>query len=902
MPPSRFGQARLSFVRAASAPALVLTCKNKLWHWNIEDALQQEASPRAVTLPFALAGLSPDGKTLATWSEKIPQLRGQSANDGSPLEKGQPLELWTWRDFDPASLRQESSLRLLWDQRIAEPLRWLADGLAALEGDRVSFWHVDDRIPAATAAEATRSYLGRPWDKATVEDRYGWGVRSGKTFRLFRDSGLNALPPWWKWVEKLLYDVAGRMVFFGGIFLYWITMALGYILLQRFRKPEPAWREIGRQSVPAEQRDGLLAQVEACGFRWMRREAGIDQYERCALFKSWHGLFGLRPTRLEFAPGDNPRKDLDLRYSLGSIPGGYALWPVDRLALQWRLCQFESIVQSKASWNIRLALRGRRLILFLLMLFHDVLFPALLVPALLVSVGHPNAMFFRYLLVFLPLGVFGNTFGLEAITLGLTRLLTSPFRAVLTMDVARLNKWLLKPVTYVFLTLVAFYLGLVVYHRFDDPLAPGIERLLYVEPRNIPLEQDGYFYFLGFEAPAGADPFQTGVGMVKKAMPQLKMPWNVVSGRELLSERLQFEGELPKYLGPVNLNACFENTAEIAQLTKDNAILLERYVALQQYKAIYGGNLRMLKAYQIIPQYSSIQYIHQLFLANLALELGPPDKATPESIEKVLRKLSGDTAYWRQQLSVANSLIILVASVIIVDGNFNFASEIVHQYCLTEQHILLLQQFLSTPTDEEDNQIMKIVFSLNFMSPIDAAYIQFQDYLPKHMWIDISTTIDTIMAICLYPLYIVNNDVNFRYTFKAYYAIHRGYDSVEMPRPLPSNLGWHIFKNPFAKLILYTIALPRYQDLGNAFFQKCFDKSFLASLQLAIKVNNIAEKDIPAFLEHAPVWQRSPYREKTVLYDPASKQLKLGEAAVSLAGGCPAEQEREKMQERGKPR
>jgi hypothetical protein len=196
--------------------------------------------------------------------------------------------------------------------------------------------------------------------------------------------------------------------------------------------------------------------------------------------------------------------------------------------------------------------------------------------------------------------------------------------------------------------------ALYILNSRDEPLSPQAQALMELAPNPYAPEDNIYFAFAGFSAPAGESVTAAGQARVASfnARPDPPLHSAAAPAGVADSGSLAFKGEAD-FLKPLDgslWNDVPPQRARIEQLRTDNAALLERYLAMHRLKGYYETARPSYAA----PAYALPPQMRGLFLADLVLRLRSAD---PYARQAALSDLGADVRMWRAVLTGTGVLL-----------------------------------------------------------------------------------------------------------------------------------------------------------------------------------------------------------------------------------------------------
>ncbi len=228
------------------------------------------------------------------------------------------------------------------------------------------------------------------------------------------------------------------------------------------------------------------------------------------------------------------------------------------------------------------------------------------------------------------------------------------------------NKWL---------RLIALYLGIFLFLLlYDERLNPEIAPFIDLYADSAPIRENGFYYAVGFDAPAGSDPHATGIALVRAFEIALKKdPLLEEFGRKKYQPNpLRFAGDIPSYYGKngvICLGYAKDSAGEIERLLAKNKLLLSRYHTLAAYPRYKETALNSIGF--ICADFSDIRPIHRLVLADMAVDVHRG------KIASALARLADDTCFWRHLLAEGHDVTTKLGAISILKENYRFLSELI---------------------------------------------------------------------------------------------------------------------------------------------------------------------------------------------------------------------------------
>ncbi len=243
-------------------------------------------------------------------------------------------------------------------------------------------------------------------------------------------------------------------------------------------------------------------------------------------------------------------------------------------------------------------------------------------------------------------------------------------------------------------TIIIFYLALFVgLALYDEKPLPGLVREMAgtlpetIEPGN------AWIVFLGFASPKGLSPYTCGEQKMlelKKAISRGQSHCEILAADiDGNKSDLQFQGKLPSFYSKKNegmLPYAATHRSEIAALSHDNYVLLQRYEALRTYPRYneplaYGFLMPM-------PSFAPIRSAQKMKLLNLAVIAGRGETA------KALAGLREDAEFWRFVSRRSSTLISKLISFANLHTDLRFAAELGASRQLNASEMQIVQEIL----------------------------------------------------------------------------------------------------------------------------------------------------------------------------------------------------------------
>jgi Tfp pilus assembly protein PilP len=262
--------------------------------------------------------------------------------------------------------------------------------------------------------------------------------------------------------------------------------------------------------------------------------------------------------------------------------------------------------------------------------------------------------------------------------------------------VSLLVRWLDKGVKWIGILLLVVPLLWLVLAQIDVPLNPQVKSWQQPEPEEVPPEQNAYYAIIGFyAAEPSADINQVGQNMLAQYLQRLRVEPNLEEFK--YSQGRRTAGAPADLCDPVKA-PCMRTTAHepdrVAELERQNAILLQRYYSLYRYThyretapAHYSG-----------PLPKSVTPLHNLVLAKIA------QTAAQGQRKEALEALARDTGFWRMVLHEGNRLLGKAIATRTLLENEHLLSEMLASAESAEEDGAVLESMLR-PLDRQDNDL-----------------------------------------------------------------------------------------------------------------------------------------------------------------------------------------------------
>ena len=220
--------------------------------------------------------------------------------------------------------------------------------------------------------------------------------------------------------------------------------------------------------------------------------------------------------------------------------------------------------------------------------------------------------------------------------------------------------------------LVAAYGVLVLLSLEKAPLHPEVEAFLRPEPISVAAERNGFYFWIGLNAPAGEDPIQYGERVIAEL--RLRSPVSEAA----TAARAQNELRLVSYdrnlvCSPENREPCLafakRNAAQVRDLARLNAELLRRFEALLRSEE-FATDMPLLGPSDLLPGRQD-----QMSLFALAWTLDAADFAEGR-LSEALERLVARVAFLRRMHANSSALIDRVIAQALIARDLNFLAEV----------------------------------------------------------------------------------------------------------------------------------------------------------------------------------------------------------------------------------
>ncbi|MDO8534415.1 MAG: hypothetical protein Q7S17_06700 [Xanthobacteraceae bacterium] len=178
--------------------------------------------------------------------------------------------------------------------------------------------------------------------------------------------------------------------------------------------------------------------------------------------------------------------------------------------------------------------------------------------------------------------------------------------------------------------LVAAYGLLVLLSLQKAPLHPEVEAFLRPEAIVVAPERNGFYFWIGLNAPAGEDPIQYGKRAIAELGHRSPAAKDAAAARAEKELRLVYDRKLICNQVPC-LYSAMQNAAQLRELAKANAELLRRYAALIRFDE-FATDMPVLDPMDLLPARED-----QLFLFRLARTLDAVDVNEGKAAEAIDR-------------------------------------------------------------------------------------------------------------------------------------------------------------------------------------------------------------------------------------------------------------------------
>ena len=388
-------------------------------------------------------------------------------------------------------------------------------------------------------------------------------------------------------------------------------------------------------------------------------------------------------------------------------------------------------------------------------------------------------------------------------------------------------------------------------------------------PATLPAERNAFYAMLGLRAEAGRDIHAMGVALVAAYHNGLRqnpggggqaIDQEAVLGKQLIG----FRGDL-KQLCTKEMFSCLEHVSNsgvaIAQLLKDNAVLVGRYRGLYGYDAY--ENTTVLTLSSPLPVFS--YYTADLLISDGAL------KASHGRVVEAFDIVLDDLAFWRRMLPGRQALIEKMIKMGRLTADLRALSELIRLYGVPKSRAQRVAAALEPLTDRERDMV----------SVIRNEGIIYGSLLSRDAWHVVAGGRPGVGVSLLTLLYQTQASLNRHAQLWALYrelaetpAVKFADRAESLPRRVSelTELHWYDWYNLVGKYII-SLGVPDGYGRYPARMHDLEGLRRLVALQLQIKQRAIPDAKIDAFVRDAGAAYRDPYTEQPMRWDPSAHTL-----------------------------
>lgn len=254
---------------------------------------------------------------------------------------------------------------------------------------------------------------------------------------------------------------------------------------------------------------------------------------------------------------------------------------------------------------------------------------------------------------------------------------------------------------------------------FDEELKPELVALMEKSGRNVPAQENAYFFLVGFNAEENNNPHAAGTSYTNAIQ-------SIINDNYMTEFPADFDRQ---YLGTQQLTlthidivddeicslsidgnrGCLQEILDSEDVillnTEQNRSLLERYKQLIQYPHFNINYIPSASA--PIPNYMTLLYLHKLYLYETYISYLDDPETLIYSIHK-------DAEFWRMMLSETNDLLSRMIAIKAVARNTAFLSGLMTTDAFDKINIALIHKTVRSLNPEEIDMSTVFVNELKF--------------------------------------------------------------------------------------------------------------------------------------------------------------------------------------------
>jgi len=424
---------------------------------------------------------------------------------------------------------------------------------------------------------------------------------------------------------------------------------------------------------------------------------------------------------------------------------------------------------------------------------------------------------------------------------------------------------------------------LFIVNAFDEDLSPEISTLATVPGAAVAQQENGYFNFYGFAAPAGQDAHQRGVELVREyeqttAGDQKR---TIASGEDRNREdnSIGFVGDRSKLCGRSSTSdQCLafyaRHGGDTSRLLADNMLLLERYDRLIRYRHFQ----LTVKPYPTIPipSFDLVRTAHQLWLAKISRLLEQGERAA------VLAALQQEASFSRRMAEESSSMIDKLIAFMILSDDLRALSGIISMHNLMPAEKVAAEAILRPLTEPEMSfgRVFRYEFEMNrnfLTSAVKGGHLyalfesestyEAASFLSKAKWFFIRPLLNVNATLNLLHRRYVNT-LEFDALSAKVFAARMKAGNVNRNG---TALRWNMIYNPAGK-VYDAVLTPDYSEYTGR-GHKLDGLMLLVSLQLLLKEKTVPKNSIVQFIKNSGPRYADPYTDDPMRWNEKNNSI-----------------------------
>lgn len=422
-----------------------------------------------------------------------------------------------------------------------------------------------------------------------------------------------------------------------------------------------------------------------------------------------------------------------------------------------------------------------------------------------------------------------------------------------------------KILKWIVIVVVAIFGGFLLINVFDEELKPEAAAYVQLPKPRFADGENAYFAFMGFLAPAGAQPHAVGreiIAAYETALAKNPFLDTFKADDYLKGAKLSVQGK-PESCDPGKercLDRYLADEALFRQLLSDNQVLLERYRALYSYPHFEETATPGIAA----PIAGFPVRLVPLVNAEIAFDVQRGEYS------RALDRLEQDIAFWRRLLRESRTLVSKMVAVGALHRDYRLLSEMVDFDAAAAQHFARIRK-LVVLLDRQEANIAECMRWEAAMGDRVLRSISAQD---KSWWSG----------------YLLHATLNESYEkVKAHadlaelpaFRLQQAKKDLERKDQEESDSWWRHAYNPVGRIfnsnsVAYAPYVERVHDLDG--YMR------LVALQMQISQRRLSDAEIPGFLKSAGKRYADPYTDRPMQWDPRRRLILFKGMSKQIAG------------------